>query len=75
MGRGAFDEKWAEAGVRRAGAGIKNLNFGRWVPEKNNEKGGGDREEKWAGVGGLNPGGRGSRPHPTLSSTQMHFRG
>ena len=61
--RGAFAEKkMAGAGGRRAGCEGKKSYFWAGVYLKKGKRGGGGREEKWAGIGGWNPRVGGSEP-------------
>ena len=60
------EQKWAGAGDRWAEGGGKKSEFWAGVPRYKIRKKGAGVGGNWVGVGGLNPGGRGSRPHPNL---------
>ena len=64
-GRGSFGAKNGGVGVGVSdGRGQKNRNFGRGCPKKIEKKGRGCGGKNWVGVGGLNPGDKGSIPPP-----------
>ena len=64
-GQGGRGPEVRGAGIGGRGRKILILHGGTWKKNNKAKKWGGGREEKnWVGVGGFNPGGKGSRPHP-----------